>query len=212
MSSCPGVFSACLSPHLLHFLPRHFLSIPVAFTGLSSALTFLRAISHYHCPQESSACLLYFKSSGSSLQFPGFLFSPARPSVTLLLLTPPYRFPNTPSQSPLCSPSSFLPISSTNSCFTTDRPALKISWKSQILSCFLAIPEPLSVLTPLARPHFLWALGAVWILTGTICLPQSWFLRAVQRKPMTLLVSNSVFIKSLSHALRDHLWKKESSR
>lgn len=99
-----------------------------------------------------------------------------------------------------------------SSCFTTDRPALKISWKSQILSCFLAIPEPLSVLTPLARPHFLWALGAVWILTGTICLPQSWFLRAVQRKPMTLLVSNSVFIKSLSHALRDHLWKKESSR
>lgn len=95
------------------------------------------------------------------------------------------------------------------SCFTTDRSAWGISQKSRILSFLLAFLEPLPGFTHCGQGPFplgSWGhLDFNWnSLPPSKLVPQG---RAAQVNG--LLVSSSIFIQSLSHALQDHLWKKK---
>lgn len=176
--------------------PSHTFSFntTVPFTGLFSA--------------PPLACLLYFKS-------PVFLCFPYRvswassfpsPSATLLLLTPTL----------------FLSIHSILFSILLSQllPSLSSCLFFKFFSCFFHnwqtctgnIPEkyhselfPGSPRTTVCfHPTVgLWTgpisfglMGAVWILTGTICLPQSWFLRDVQRKLMTCWYPTAYLLSS----------------
>lgn len=227
-SSCPCVFSAHLSSLLLHFLHTHFLSMLLFPLPVFSQLPpFLWAICHYHCPKESLACLLYFKSP-VCLYFPySFLGFPS-PSAFL-------------SCSPLCN----IPLAHpTLIAFHTLHPILHFALLAASFSFFPSFLQILFLFhnwqtctrNILEKYHFellfgnprttvcfhptvgLWTgpisfglMGAVWILTGTICLPQSWFLRDVQRKLMTCWYPTA-YLLSCSHMHYKITCGKKSSR
>lgn len=124
-SSCPYFFSAHLSSP--PSFPSHTFSFhtSVPFTGLFSPPLFLCAICHYHCPQESLACLLYFKS-------PVFLYLPYRVSWVS-------SFPS-PSTFLSCSPLCDIPLAHpTLTAFHTLHPILPFALLASSFSFFLSL-------------------------------------------------------------------------